>query len=190
VTEPAAQPVKRGRSLVGFYIALGVVAALFGVGTCLWTPLRIRLLERDVREACAPHQSYTRIKDPVRWTKAAKQLVGMGPAAYPALDRLLQDGSLPGRDLIIGTIEEDRATWALPLLVRAAWDSNDRLSGEALLAAGTLSGQAFVDRERLRPPSGMGPSYWDYSSLLPEGRARLLSWWESEGQAKYGEGGK
>jgi len=33
--EPTDQPAKQGRSLVGFYVALGVVAALVGVGVWL-----------------------------------------------------------------------------------------------------------------------------------------------------------
>jgi len=39
---PADQPANRGRSLVGFYIALGVVAALVGLGAWMYAPLRLR----------------------------------------------------------------------------------------------------------------------------------------------------
>jgi hypothetical protein len=37
----AAAPAKRGRSLVGFYVALGVVAALVGLGVLLYKPLTL-----------------------------------------------------------------------------------------------------------------------------------------------------
>jgi hypothetical protein len=42
MTEPADQPAKHGRSLTGFYVALGVVAALVGLGVCLHKPIRTR----------------------------------------------------------------------------------------------------------------------------------------------------
>ena len=41
MTEPAFQPAKHGRSLVGFYIALGVVAVLVGLGAWLYRPLML-----------------------------------------------------------------------------------------------------------------------------------------------------
>jgi hypothetical protein len=39
--ESADQPAKHGRSLIGFYIALGVVATLVGLGVWLYRPLRL-----------------------------------------------------------------------------------------------------------------------------------------------------
>jgi hypothetical protein len=48
VTEPAA---KHGRSLLGFYIALGIAAALFALGAVLWKPLHRACSERAVARA-------------------------------------------------------------------------------------------------------------------------------------------
>lgn len=44
MTGPAEQPAspRRERSLTGFYIAVGVAAALFALGTWLYRPLRLR----------------------------------------------------------------------------------------------------------------------------------------------------
>jgi len=46
VNEPVSQPAKHGRSLVGFYIALGVVAAMIGLAGLLWKPASARLAFR------------------------------------------------------------------------------------------------------------------------------------------------
>lgn len=41
MTEPADQPAKRARSLTGFYVVLGIAAALAGLGFWLYTPMRV-----------------------------------------------------------------------------------------------------------------------------------------------------
>jgi hypothetical protein len=44
VSDPAKQPAspRRERSLLGFYIAMAIAAALFGLGVWLYRPLRLR----------------------------------------------------------------------------------------------------------------------------------------------------
>ncbi len=57
VTEqPAKRPLapKQGKSLLGFYIALGVVAALVGLGVWLWAPMRTRY--RDWQVSTSTHK--------------------------------------------------------------------------------------------------------------------------------------
>jgi hypothetical protein len=46
---PSDQPAKHERSLVGFYSALGVLALLIGAFAILWTPLRVRYWEWEMR---------------------------------------------------------------------------------------------------------------------------------------------
>jgi len=54
VNELVSQPAKHGRSLVGFYIALSVVAVLVGVGVYLYQPLRLRYAIHKVRSTSYP----------------------------------------------------------------------------------------------------------------------------------------
>ena len=51
MTDPADQPARHGRSLVGFYVALGVVAVLVGLGVLLYQPLRLRYAIHRVEHA-------------------------------------------------------------------------------------------------------------------------------------------
>jgi hypothetical protein len=55
--ELADQPPKRERSLLGFYIAVGVVAALVGLGTLLFKPLRTQYAIYRVRHATYDRES-------------------------------------------------------------------------------------------------------------------------------------
>jgi hypothetical protein len=51
MTETPDQPAKHGRSLGGFYIALGVVSALAAIGILLWRPLHTAYRERVTTRA-------------------------------------------------------------------------------------------------------------------------------------------
>jgi hypothetical protein len=51
MTQAGDQPAKHGRSLTGFYIAIGVVAVLFGLGVALYRPLRLRYAAHLVQSA-------------------------------------------------------------------------------------------------------------------------------------------
>ena len=57
MTEPVEQQPKRERSLLGFYIAMGVLAAMVVLGVWLWTPLRIWYWERELRDPTIRNQT-------------------------------------------------------------------------------------------------------------------------------------
>jgi hypothetical protein len=89
------EPPKKGKSLLGFYIALGVVAALLGLGVWLWTPLKVQYYERQLLDSSDEkpvHEvMYAGKKYRVgRQQWAAQKLVQCGPASLPALERLLR----------------------------------------------------------------------------------------------------
>jgi hypothetical protein len=61
--EPADQPARPGRSLVGFYIAVGVVAALFVLSVSLYKPLRLRYAIHKLDRSPAAGGSGTPLMD-------------------------------------------------------------------------------------------------------------------------------
>jgi hypothetical protein len=187
--EAAGQPA-RGRSLVGFYIAIGVVAALVLLGAWLQAPLRIWYWEGAVRRACAaserlsPYDSRGTL--PIR--QAARGLAMVGPQARPALDRVLRDPELSNSEWILWGIQDADAAWALPLVVREAeaQEYYDDIAATALVVAGSLARQEFVNSKAVYDLMHTDSGKNLYKVIGP-GRARLLDWWEREGKAKYGE---
>jgi len=163
--EPADQPAKHGRSLVGFYIALGVVAVLVGLGAWLWTPLKISYCERRVLDSSL---------FPGQRSESGERLARTWPAAAPAVERLLRSDSHSRKAMLNGLVWA-KATWCLPLLAAECQrqDGSSDCAMAIALSAQKISGQDFGGKEN--------------AELAVQ---NFLSWWEREGQAKYGGGGK
>jgi len=199
VTEPADQPAKQGRSLTGFYIALGVAAVLVGLGAWLWTPLRVLYWERELRrnapivsESESGYSLY-RVPGSSGYTplsvhtqlRAARRLADIGPAAYASFNRLLNgsDGPLALQALVV--LDEPKDSWALPLVIHAASGKDAEKTLLATTVAQKLTNRRFYpvlpDTEPPRRPT---------EEEVAQAQRNLLDWWEREGKVKYGEGGK
>lgn len=191
--EPSTR--KKGRSLVGFYIGLAI-AVLLALGVwSAWTPVRVWYWERafhsadlegwmDARGGWAPDRSGFFPED-LRFSsgkvEAAEKLAAIGPAARPAVRRLLASGDRHVRANALCGVGKARAVWAIPevvelcrherglLLIQRAFDTISSLTDYKMTGGG-------ID--------------------IPEGeyfqaeRQRLLNWWEREGRAKYGRAGE
>jgi hypothetical protein len=91
------EPIKHGKSLVGFYVALGVVAALVSIGTILWKPLHRAYSERAVTRA---------------FLKAMDQRVYAGLKDVPAEEGLqYMLGMLDVSVVTLPSDDRDSASW-------------------------------------------------------------------------------
>ncbi len=200
----------RRKGLVGFYVGMGAVLALVVTFYFAWTPLRALYWEREVRKVFPPPPK----RAVCRWggrgfvattnfpneeililtyEQAAErpvgELVSLGPAAEPALRRLLALSR--ARKSVLVLLGKRGARWALPLVVEhlAAPDEDPGAGAAAVYAAERFSGEAFFPR---RPATGKKT----FVPVMPEpdnvARARraVLDWWEREGRARYGRGGE
>ena len=176
--ESADQPAKHGRSLAGFYIAIGLVAAVVGLGIWLWTPLKIRYWEQEIHRTCLDLNAASSMGSvsyggvPV---DIAKQLVAAGPQAAPAVSRLLT--SPETRRIVLQAIRDVRARWTLPLLADACQREEDRGGTLVLvITAQDITGKSFG-------------AWWLMNDAAAENAcSQFLGWWDSEGKAIYGEG--
>jgi hypothetical protein len=169
---PAEQPPQHGRSLVGFYVALGFIAVLVGMGVWLWTPITVLRLERQVHHPEAYLQFANHINP--RAIPVMK-LVKMGPVARAALRRLLNDPSPEVRMAALVDMKfGDGPTWYFHLVIEAASRGDDEMAQYAIEVASERAGRGFRD--------------WTGDWRVE--RQNLLDWWEREGKAKYGGGGK
>jgi hypothetical protein len=181
--EPADQPTEQGRSLAGFYIALGVVAGLVLLGVWLSTPLRVWYWERQIQKPLPPcpasnapgYDAIHALYD--EQSEAAVRLVEIGPRSAPAVTRLLRRGHAE-RWITLWALQRVSAKWALPILVEECRERND--PALTLLLVDTAE---RITGEFIQPPEG----YLRVKELPPQ---LFLAWWEREGQAKYGGGGK
>ncbi len=185
MTAPAPSPaspqdgadVVKNRGMVGFYFA--------------WTPLRIWYWEREVRrrgwssvttEGPGPDGTWVRKTPRIN---AARELLRLGPAAEPAVRRLLEvddDGDrLPEDVLHAFSRREDK--WALPLLIEIAGDKNSYVYYGAIYAAERVTRRKFFPPVRhINELSGWGAA----RRWREQARKNLLDWWEKEGRAEYG----
>ena len=76
-----ADPTKRSKRMLAFYVAMGVVVALFVAGFLAWTPLRIWYWQQQAESA---GNSTDR-------AHALASLVAVGPQSRNALQNLLRD---------------------------------------------------------------------------------------------------
>jgi hypothetical protein len=169
----------QGRSLAGFYIVLGVTAALLGLGAWLWRPVKVRFLETTARTFdgaigsvqngdCKLYVDLVDIHffpspyggtyhygngDPERANRAiraAAELAQMGPTAHAAMSRLLKDPDSRVRGLAVVVLGQSRATWASDLVVQASDDETREVAVVAAWAMGRIS--------ECRPWARVGPS--------------------------------
>lgn len=192
MTEKADEK-KKGRSLAGFYIGLGVAAALLLGGWFAWTPLRIGYYEwrivktypKDGAESVLAdwimHSTRDRNSEPTElkgycW---ARSLVDIGPQSRPTLERLLRSENPIVRRMVVIALGRSKQPWAMALLVEASRDTNIDVAWRAVYFAGTITDQSFF-RE--------GTYSGDPWAPLRAARRSLLNWWEREGRAEYGDG--
>jgi len=176
----AEQPRKHGRSMVGFYIAAGVVAVLVSLGPWLWAPAKIWYYERQVRVMSHPEMSFGELANEgstirEQRTVAADELVAIGPMASDAVARLLaySPGSLVS---VAEAVGRQKAKWAVPILVEACRKETRIYCGTMIIGAvSEATGRRFplpVTTNALR---------------VEERRVEMfLAWWEGEGMAEYG----
>ena len=167
-------PSQQGRSLTGFYVAVGVVAALVGLGTWLCKPAQVWYWERQVsKDPYYTEANGLRVCNHDREV-AAEELANLGPVAYPAFQRLLQSNDMDVRVNALIGVCNPRSTWALPLVAGSAQDqSNLPIIWTVVRTAEEITGQTFRTGGRSQ-------------SELLEARRKLMAWWEREGRAKYG----
>jgi len=167
VTEQASPPRPR-RGMLGFYVAGFVFLGLVGLCAWLWTPIRILYWETKVTRAGAEGDGYSA-------SAAAVELVRIGPAARPAIRRLLRSAT-PGLrwDMLTG-IRDANQKWVVAEVVDSCRDEQDgKILGFAASVMRHLVGITLSARS-------------EETAAL---RRQILDWWEREGKAKYGEGGK
>jgi len=180
--ETAGAPEEKGRSLAGFYIAVGIVAALVLLGAWLWTPVSIWYWERETRKACYEEAATISTSSFSKSLQAANRLVRIGPPAYSALGRLLADRAMPLRIRVLGATVDSRADWALPLVVKASGDPDGSIAEQALVTACYLAERDFITGQEGTLLSHIDKKRPD---IVATGRQKLLTWWESEGRARY-----
>jgi hypothetical protein len=171
--------------MLPFYVGTGVVLALLVGGWFAWTPLRVWYWEREVLKAAeldgpgAPGD----LPDPMKCDRPLGRLLDIGPPALPAVERLLAHRYVSLRQRVVGHVYEERSTkkpgnhvdWAVPLMVRTALADPD-----------VNTRQLAVDMLDNTTEFREASSATDFEGLTRE----LRAWWESEGRAKYGDGGK
>jgi hypothetical protein len=182
--EPADQPARHTRSLTGFYIMLGVVAALVGAGAWVWKPALVKYHESRVRALLSSEGVSGRKSSEDE--RVILKLAEIGPASLPAFERMILVERLPGSDeLIYLGLDRREQTWAMPLLARLLVEHEvPVLDYHALNAAETLSQRMFFDRD-FTPRNSR-----DFRGDVERARQEFLAWWEREGQAQYGGRGK
>ena len=170
MTEPADQltPPKPTQSLTGFYVGLGVVAALFLLGVWLRTPAKIVYWEWQARRGGDEPMTQ------VRREAVFNLLWEVRQPAQPTLNRLLHS---PHRGF--------RREVALFLYWQSQEAAKDRLPEEQYWPL-----VLFIENLQNNDPE---VAHWALASAkellcrdFTDSRA-LLDWWEREGKAKYGE---
>jgi hypothetical protein len=183
----AAPPGGPGKSLTGFYIAIGAVGALFTLGAWLWTPVRVRYIEWGIRRTTPmggllPGKEYPHLR-------LARDLVDIGPPARAAVERLMADQNAYIQSALVRELGRPGATWALPMLVKEVVRDRDAGAWDVLEAVDKICDKRFSQgllKRTADPKFGFTMTEWtsDASDKL---RQRILDWWEREGKAKYGE---
>jgi hypothetical protein len=165
--------------MAGFYLAMGALLALAVGFAFAWTPLRILRWERAVVKA--PGSSAWDLGN--EKYQAACLLVDLGPAALPAVRRLVGNPDAEVRLAAVSALREPEHAWGLPLIVEAASDKDWRVAYVAIGSAEKVSGRRFgnVASPLTEPPT---------DETLRVFRRLLLDWWEREGRVKYGGGGE
>ena len=206
MTAPAPspkEPAKRSKRMLGFYIAMGVVALLLVAFYFTWTPLKVWYWERELRsflaESARERSWYAGMELPAegtvvihfgkKETPALGKLLRAGPIAWPALKRIFDGLQTRQRADFFGCLRDSEERWPLQLAVSAAEDERGKVLTEALDAAESLTNESFFPKGRRWTKSFRGGAARDIDQEeLKRARIAFLSWWEREGRAKYGRG--
>jgi hypothetical protein len=178
---PEIAPTGKGRSLLGFYVAMLVLLAAVGGLGLAWTPLRVWYWERQTIQAAESESGsfalcmFGRLDTPR--TRAARRLADVGPAAEQAFRRLLRNDNERFRLQVLSAFGYPSDSWAVPLLIEQARNEN------------ALTGFVAVTSLKSIVPGAPGRfmAYLGSHSYERE-RAEFMDWWTREGREKYGGG--
>ncbi len=155
---------KKRKGMLGFYVGLGVVAALLVGGWFAWTPLRVSYYRRRVAS----------LPDGRERLDAGVALARIGPPAEQALRELISSEDVLTRSYAVAGMHNGGSVFWLPLLVEASRDPEDYIADRAIHAVHERSRRTF-DR----------PFDLSGSETLKAQRKMVLDWWEREGKAQY-----
>jgi len=170
--------------MVGFYIAIGVVATLVVAAALLWKPLQAYRWETQLRKNAATGLSVCATFTLADGTSGfaystpqeAIRLCSIGPASAPAFRRLMRS---PDQAVKISAAlalgEADK--WGLPILLEAASDADDLVALQAIRSAERLAKRQFAPGQYLSHQP---------AAAAAAGRRALREWWEAEGRAEHG----
>jgi hypothetical protein len=199
-------PEKRRRGMLAFYVSTGVALVLLVAGYFAWTPLRIWYWERTLMNYVQampadrpvsfsvrrPDGSRVLIGTAKEGTNTLEKLLEVGPAAAPALERVIASLSADRQMRVMHCLAETDEAWTVRALVSSVRNGKHYLAMDALDAAERLTGQVFFPKGRrsVPPPN---PPIKDCvvgravdAAEVKEGRKNFLAWWNREGKAKYG----
>jgi len=185
-------PGKR-RGLLGFYVGAGAVLALALAIAFGWTPLRVWYYERKIVGHLKSAGAGAPVTGPAAYPdlsgeieKPLGELVALGPAAGPALERLLKLPDARYRLAVLIALGDCGEKWALPLVIEVAGrpQENPWVLLAALFAAGRISGEDFYGDTWAGTASTRARSAGEIAAA----RKRLLDWWERQGRAEHGRG--
>ena len=178
-------PAGSGRSLAGFYLAVGAAAALLGLGAWLYRPTMARYLAWRVSADASANES--------RAIRTAAALVRMGPEARIPTQELMRSDrpsvrwcTVAGMYLAVFSRDETPVRgWWVPLAVEAAGDPDAAVSEKALATVEELFDIRFLGAE------GRQADLWQAD---PEERRKarvreMLQWWETTGKRLHAEMG-
>jgi hypothetical protein len=198
---------KKRRGLLVFYITAIVVLILAVCLAFVRKPLEAWYWEKKLMDyvqavpANTPVSFYIRRPDGSRilmgtareGTEALERLVAVGPAAAPAIERIIASLPADRQMRVMDCLAETGEAWAVRALVSSIRDGKPYLARDALGTAERLTGQVFFPNgpwmtRNPNPPVKGGE--WSGRALslseVKPGRERFLTWWEREGKAKYG----
>ncbi len=168
---------KGSRRMLAFYVGTGVVLALFVGGWLGRTPLRIRYYKWRLAS----------VKDDYEKLQAGYGLARLGRPAQAAFRELIRSEDWKTREYAVAAMHNDESVLWIPVLVEASRDPKQFIAARAVCAVYELSDRAFdAPSHRTRPPHLLLAERPDRR----DDRKAMLEWWEREGNAKYGDGGK
>lgn len=180
MTAPAPSgPVERSKRMLGFYVSTGVALALFVGGWFAWTPLRVAYYARQVRKAA---RNCKRSRQARRRLPAAVALINMGPGASGTVEDLLSSYVGSEASLTVAGIDGPEDVWCLPLIIkRLEHMPRGRYCQQEIVAVNAITGRYFHATQTISMDDPDWPAYFESM------RSNCLDWWETEGQARYGQ---
>jgi hypothetical protein len=186
--------------MVGFYVGTGMVVVLFVGGWFAWTPLRVWYWERETVKTMADYRGPGPLGGFCKSPRAPLELATLGPAAYGAFDRLLENPEQGVRLACVAALFDARPRWDYPLLIKASQDRDVEVAVRAISVVQLRTNEEFFPK---RLGNGWVTGYYIVSVVAGNEKWRtmsqeevgpireaLLAWWDREGKAKYGRGGE